>query len=115
MTAAKYMSVREVALTTGLSETLIRARIKQSLVPGFYSGNKFVIDVPAFLTSLENGGKPDQITSPTTGKSVPKCNPKTEEPSLRDTLRAEIRKVVREELRNIVREELRRILIEELK
>jgi hypothetical protein len=114
MTAAKYISVREVAQTTGLAETLIRARIKQNLVPGFYSGNKFVIDVPAFLASLENGGTPDLVTSPTTGKSVPKRNPKTEDPSLRDILKVEIRNVVREELRNIVREELRRILIEEL-
>jgi hypothetical protein len=115
MLQKKYMSVREVVLATGLSETLIRTRIKQKTVPGFYSGNKFVIDVPAFLASLENGHTPELVTSPTTGKSVPKGSPNTEEPSLRDILKTEIRNVVREELRNIVREELKSILIEGLK
>jgi hypothetical protein len=115
MTAAKYMSVREVANTTGLAETMIRTKIKQNAVPGFYSGRKFVIDVPAFLASLGDGGDSNPVTSPTTGKPIPKGSPKKDEPSLRDILKTEIRNVVREELRIIVREELRSILIEGLK
>ena len=115
MTTAKYMSVREVATATGLAETLIRTKIKQNAVPGFYSGRKFVIDVPAFLASLNEGGDLNPVASPTTSKPAPKGSPKKDEPSLRDILRTEIRNVVREELHSIVREELRRILIEGLK
>jgi hypothetical protein len=109
------MSVRDVARATGLAETLIRTRIKQKTVPGFYSGNKFVIDVPAFLASLEDGSNPDMVTSPSTGKSIPNGISKKDDPHLRDILKTEIRNVVREELRNIVEEELRSIIIEGLK
>ncbi len=115
MLTKNYMSVREVARATGLGEAFIRTRIKQKTVPGFYSGRKFVIDVPAFLASLEDGGDLNQVTPPTTGNSIPKRSSKTEEPSLRDILKTEIRNIVRGELHNIVREELRSILIEGLK
>ena len=114
MPETKYLSVMETARMTGLAESLIRSKIKQNAVPGFYSGRKFVINVPAFLATLEEVN-PERITSPTTGKSVPVESPKKEEPSLRDILKTEIRNVVREELRDIVREELKSILIETLK
>ena len=114
MSMTKYMSVREAARATGIAESLIRSKIKQNAIPGFYSGRKFVINVPAFLASLEEVN-PEQVTSPTTGKSVPTGSPKENEPSLRDILKVEIRNVTRDELRNIVREELRDIVREELR
>lgn len=114
MQDTKYLSVMETARMTGIAESLIRSKIKQNAVPGFYSGKKFIINVPAFLATLE-GSNPEQITSPTTGKSVPVGSPKKDEPSLRDILKNEIRNVVREELRDIVREELKSILVETLK
>lgn len=114
MQEAKYLSVMETARVTGLAESLIRSKIKQNAVPGFYSGKKFVINVPAFLATLEEVN-PEQITSPTTGKTTPVASQKNDEPSLRDILKTEIRNVVREELRHIVREELKSILIETLK
>lgn len=53
MESVIYMSIRETAKKTGLAESFIRAAVKKNQVPGFYSGKKFLINVPRFLAVLE--------------------------------------------------------------
>ena len=48
-----YMSIRQTAKKTGLAESFIRAAVKKNQVPGFYSGKKFLVNVPRFLAALE--------------------------------------------------------------
>lgn len=53
METAIYMSIRETAKKTGLAESFIRTAVKKNQVPGFYSGKKFLVNVPRFLAALE--------------------------------------------------------------
>ena len=53
MESVIYMSIRETAKKTGLAESFIRAAVKENKVPGFYSGKKFLVNVPRFLATLE--------------------------------------------------------------
>lgn len=53
MESVVYMSIRETAKKTGLAESFIRAAVKKNQVPGFYSGKKFLVNVPRFLAALE--------------------------------------------------------------
>lgn len=50
--ATVYHSIRETAHLTGLSEHFIRQRVKAGVVPGVYSGKKFLVNVPSLLESL---------------------------------------------------------------
>lgn len=54
-----YMSIRQTAKQTGLAESFIRAAVKKKQVPGFYSGNKFLVNVPRFLAALEEANDPN--------------------------------------------------------
>ena len=47
-----YLTIRGFARKYNMSETMLRARLKQHLLPGFYSGNRFLIDVELFLELL---------------------------------------------------------------
>lgn len=53
MESVVYMSIRETAKKTGLAESYIRAAVKKNQVPGFYSGKKFLVNVPRYLAALE--------------------------------------------------------------
>lgn len=53
MESTIYMSIRETAKKTGLAESFIRSAVKKNQVPGFYSGKKFLVNVPRFLAALE--------------------------------------------------------------
>ena len=58
MESVIYLSIRETAKKTGLAEYFIRAAVKKNQVPGFYSGKKFLVNVPQFLATLEESNKP---------------------------------------------------------
>ena len=49
-----YMSIREAARFTGLSESLLRGMQKRGTLPGIFSGRKFCVNVPALLAQIEN-------------------------------------------------------------
>ena len=53
MESVVYMSIRETAKKTGLAESFIRAAVKKKQVPGFYSGKKYLVNVPRYLATLE--------------------------------------------------------------
>ena len=53
MDSVVYMSIRQTAKKTGLAESFIRAAVKKNQVPGFYSGKKYLVNVPRFLAALE--------------------------------------------------------------
>ena len=62
MESVVYMSIRQTAKKTGLAESFIRAAVKKNQVPGFYSGKKYLVNVPRFLAALEEskGQKTDK-------------------------------------------------------
>ncbi len=47
-----YLSVNRMASMHGIPRDYLRKRVKQGLVPGFYSGSAFRIDETAFLEML---------------------------------------------------------------
>ena len=56
-----YQSIEKAARTTGLAVSYLRAGVKKNEIPGFYSGKKFLVNVPLLLAVLEeqckqNGG-----------------------------------------------------------
>lgn len=51
---AIYMSIRQAARHTGIAESFLRSAVKDKRVPGFYSGKKFLVNVPRLLKVLEN-------------------------------------------------------------
>ena len=55
MTEAKTMfqTIRQTQRTIGLPESFIRERVKAGKCPGVYSGNRFLVNVPALLALLE--------------------------------------------------------------
>ncbi len=55
----KFMSPHKLSQQYGIPENMIRADIKRGIVPGFYSGSWFHVDVAAYLELLSNRGKPD--------------------------------------------------------
>lgn len=50
-----FQSIRETAKSTGLAECYLRKLVKENKAPGFHSGKKFNINVPALLERLEQG------------------------------------------------------------
>lgn len=115
MSDVRYLSVKETAKKTGISEYFIRKHVALNNIPGCYSGKKFMVDVPMFIARLEVLENPNPPMVKQDAEPAPKKSKKKDEPTLRDILKTELRDIVREELRNIVREELRGILIEELR
>lgn len=49
----QYSTTKPFALAYGIPEHFIRREIRAGRVPGFYSGSRFYINVPAFLQELE--------------------------------------------------------------
>lgn len=49
-----YMTIRQTAKRTGIAESFLRSAVKNKKIPGFYSGNKFLVNVPRMLEVLEN-------------------------------------------------------------
>ena len=47
-----YKTIRRTAKDHQLSENMLRMRLKQRLLPGFYGGNRFNVDVDELLTML---------------------------------------------------------------
>ena len=117
MSQVRFMSVRETSRETGIAESYIRQQIASNAVPGFYSGKKFNVDVPAFISQIEvcntqrscpkTNDKPD--IKPTTHRKVDNKGARL------DITRKEIRGMIQNELRDIVRKELRNIIAEELR
>jgi len=55
-----HQTIRPLSKNSGMSECFLRSLLKQGLLPGFYVGNRFYVDVPrfeAYLDALANGGK----------------------------------------------------------
>ena len=50
--AQPFQSIRQTKKTTGLSEYYLRKLVKEGKAPGVYSGNKFLVNVPALLEQL---------------------------------------------------------------
>lgn len=48
----QFLTIRQTAAAGILSEHYLRLRQKQNKLPGFYSGTRFIIDVPALLDML---------------------------------------------------------------
>lgn len=48
-----YLSIRQTARQTGIAESFLRSAVKDKKIPGFYSGKKFLINVPRLLAILE--------------------------------------------------------------
>ena len=55
---AVYHSIRETAKITGLSEYSLRQKHKQGRLPGVYSGNRFLVNIPSLqkrIADVEKG------------------------------------------------------------
>lgn len=50
-----YLTIRQAARVLGVSHDRIRQWQKQGLVPGFFSGTRFYVNLPAFQQALEAG------------------------------------------------------------
>ena len=126
MIESKFLSVRETARETGISETFIRKCLAKNKVPGFNSGRKFMVDVPAFLSQLENHETSKDViqddvpvvdvisTVVSPADVAEKPIKKNNEIPKRD-IKTILQEIIREELREIVREELRNIIIESIR
>ena len=59
-TPKQFQTIRQAAAALGVPEFRIRAWVKQGNVPGFWSGTRFYVNVPAFHDNLAgryaNGG-----------------------------------------------------------
>lgn len=51
---APFQTIRQVAKTGLISEHYLRLRLKQSGLPGFYVGTRFMVDVAALVETLHN-------------------------------------------------------------
>jgi len=49
----RFQSIRETRRSTGIPECYLRKLVKEGKAPGFYSGKKFLVNVPALLAQLE--------------------------------------------------------------
>lgn len=56
-----YMSIRETARFTGLSESFLRNMQKSGTLPGISAGRKYCVNVPALLAQLEAKSNPGVI------------------------------------------------------
>lgn len=51
----QYATIRQTAQIVGVPHDRIRAWQKEGLVPGFFSGSRFYVNVPRFKAKLEAG------------------------------------------------------------
>lgn len=54
MDAPVFKSIREIAKTGLLPESLLRQMQKQGKLPGFFSGRKFIVNYSMLLKDLED-------------------------------------------------------------
>lgn len=51
----QYDTIRNTARETSVPSSLIRRLVAQGICPGFYSGNRFYVNIPKLLEQLEQG------------------------------------------------------------
>lgn len=56
----RFVTIREAAKAVGLSHALIRQFVKRGQVPGFYNGDRYYVNLPAFIDALEAGAVGDR-------------------------------------------------------
>lgn len=54
--STQFQTIRQVAKLFNLPEFSIRRLVKTGRVPGFYSGNRFYLNVPEFESQLNSCG-----------------------------------------------------------
>lgn len=52
-----YQTIREACATTGLSQYYLRIGCRDGTIPHVKSGNKYLVNVPALLFSLDQRGQ----------------------------------------------------------
>ena len=58
-----YQSIREAARHTGIAESFLRSAVKDKKIPGFYSGKKFLVNVPRLLAVLEEQSNQNGVSA----------------------------------------------------
>ena len=58
-----YMSIRQTARHTGIAESFLRSAVKDKRIPGFYSGKKYLVNVPRLLAVLEEQSKQNGVSA----------------------------------------------------
>lgn len=58
----KFLAPAKAAKATQIPETHIRRMIKQGTCPGFYSGNRFMVNTEALLNLLDAQTAADTLT-----------------------------------------------------
>lgn len=51
----QFVTIRQAARVLGINPDRIRAWLKMGLVPGFYSGTRYYVNLPVFRAALEAG------------------------------------------------------------
>jgi hypothetical protein len=63
MESVVYMSIRQTARKTGIAESFLRSAVKDKKIPGFYSGKKFLVNVPRLLAVLEEQSNQNGVSA----------------------------------------------------
>lgn len=50
---SNYLTIRQTAKELEFPENRIRSMVKQGVCPGIYSGNRFLVNVGAFIEQLD--------------------------------------------------------------
>ena len=58
-----YLSIRQTARKTGIAESFLRSAVKDKKIPGFYSGKKFLVNVPRLLAVLEEQSNQNGVSA----------------------------------------------------
>ena len=53
MDGIRFCGIRKLAETGLISEVFLRQRLAEGRLPGFYSGRKFIVNVPLLLEQLD--------------------------------------------------------------
>ena len=53
-TTSNFLSQKRAAQTTGISETFLRRLVKHGKIPGFYTGNRFIVNVPMLIELMNS-------------------------------------------------------------
>lgn len=54
---SNYMSIRKIAKQDGIPERILRNMLKEGELPGFYSGNRFVVNHDMLVEILNDKSK----------------------------------------------------------
>ena len=58
-----YLSIPQTARKTGIAESFLRSAVKDKKIPGFYSGKKFLVNVPRLLAVLEEQSNQNGVSA----------------------------------------------------